>query len=51
MDEDTGDVVSIGRNEVLLERDSVIATGDIETIIEAGLDTILLHKEDMNEKD
>ncbi|MES2519659.1 MAG: DNA-directed RNA polymerase subunit beta [Bacteroidota bacterium] len=51
VDEDTGEVVSIDRNEVLMERDSTITAGDIETIIDAGLDTIILHKEDMNVND
>jgi DNA-directed RNA polymerase subunit beta len=51
VDEDTGEVVSIDRNEVLLERDSVISANDIETILDAGLDTIILHKEDMNVND
>jgi DNA-directed RNA polymerase subunit beta len=51
VDEDTGEVVSIDRNEVLLERDSTIAEDDIDTILNAGLDTIILHKEDMNVND
>ncbi len=36
VDEDTGEVVSIDRNEVILERDSVIQEEDIEIIIESG---------------
>ncbi|MFY7826438.1 MAG: DNA-directed RNA polymerase subunit beta, partial [Flectobacillus sp.] len=51
VDEDTGEVVSIDRNEVLMERDSIISADDIETILDAGLDTIILHKEDMNVND
>ena len=51
VDEDTGEVVSIDRNEVVLERDSTISDNDIDTIIDAGLDTIILHKEDMNVND
>ena len=51
VDEDTGEVVSIDRNEVLLERDSTISSDDIQTILDAGLDTIILHKEDMNVND
>ncbi len=51
VDEDTGEVVSIDRNEVLLERDSSLSEGDIETIIDSGVSTIILHKEDMNVQD
>ena len=51
VDEDTGEVVSIDRNEVVMERDSTISDNDIDTIIDAGLDTIILHKEDMNVND
>jgi DNA-directed RNA polymerase subunit beta len=51
VDEDTGEVVSIQRNEVLLERDSVINPEDIETVIESGQKSIILHKEDMNVAD
>ena len=48
VDEDTGEVVSIDRNEVLLERDSVVAEEDVELIMESGVDTIILHREDIN---
>jgi DNA-directed RNA polymerase subunit beta len=48
VDEETGEVVSIDRNEVLLERDSELKADDIEIIIESGLSTVILHKEDMN---
>ena len=51
MDEDTGEVVSIDRNEVLLERDSVIREEDIDTILESGTKSIILHREDMNIND
>ncbi len=51
VDEDTGEVVSISRNEVLLERDSVISVDDIDTIIESGQKSVILHKEDMNVAD
>ena len=36
VDEDTGEVVSIHRNEVLLERDHVITDEDMEMILESG---------------
>lgn len=45
VDEDTGEVVSIERNEVLLERDTVITDDNIELILESGAKTIFVHKE------
>jgi len=45
VDEDTGEVVSIERNEVLLDRDVVIEKEHVNVIMEAGVKTILLHKE------
>ncbi|MEK6479246.1 DNA-directed RNA polymerase subunit beta [Catalinimonas sp. 4WD22] len=48
VDEDTGEVVSIDRNEVLLERDSVLSEEDIDTILESGTASIILHREDVN---
>ncbi len=48
VDEDTGDVVSIERNEVILERDSIITSDDISTILQANVKTIILHKMDVN---
>jgi DNA-directed RNA polymerase subunit beta len=51
VDEDTGEVVSIDRNEVLLERDSLITQDDIETILDSGADSIILHREDVNVND
>jgi len=46
VDEDTGEVVSIERNEIILDRDTVLEKEHIEEILEAGAKTILLHKED-----
>jgi DNA-directed RNA polymerase subunit beta len=51
VDEDTGEVVSIQRNEVLLERDSLISSDDIDVILDSGQKSIILHKEDMNVAD
>ena len=48
VDEDTGEVVSIDRNEVLLERDSVVSEEDIDTILNSGVKSIILHREDIN---
>jgi len=46
VDEDTGEVVSIERNEIVLDRDTVLEKEHIEEILESGSKTILLHKED-----
>ncbi|TAF77779.1 MAG: DNA-directed RNA polymerase subunit beta [Bacteroidetes bacterium] len=51
VDEDTGEVVSIDRNEILLERDHVIAPEDIDVIVESGSKTVILHREDININD
>ncbi|MGK7395941.1 MAG: DNA-directed RNA polymerase subunit beta [Candidatus Cyclobacteriaceae bacterium M3_2C_046] len=48
VDEDTGEVVSIDRNEVLMERDSVVKEDDIDIILESGTTSIILHREDVN---
>ena len=45
VDEDTGEVVSIERNEIVLDRDTEIDKDNVEEIIEAGVKTILIHKE------
>jgi len=51
VDEDTGEVVSIDRNEVLLERDSIISEEDLETILDSSSKSIILHREDINVTD
>ncbi len=51
VDEDTGEVVSIERNEVLLDRETVLEQDHIELITESGAKTIILHKEDVNTAD
>ncbi len=51
VDEDTGEVVSIERNEVIIDRETDIEENHIEEIIESGVKTILLHKEDQNQQD
>ena len=48
VDEDTGEVVSIDRNEVVLERDKVVSEDDIETIINSGSKSIIIHRKDVN---
>ena len=46
VDEDTGEVVSIERNEVVIERETEIDESNIDLILESGVKTIILHKED-----
>ena len=48
VDEDTGEVVSIERNDVVIDRDTIIEESHIEEILDSGVQTILLHKEDIN---
>ena len=48
VDEDTGEVVSIERNDVVIDRDTIIEESNIEEILDSGVQTILLHKEDIN---
>lgn len=50
-DEDTGEVVSIERNEVVIEREVVLEEQHIDLILETGVPTILLHKEENNLSD
>ncbi len=45
VDEDTGEVVSIERNEVVIDRETVLESDHIEKIVDSGAKTILLHKE------
>jgi len=46
VDEDTGEVVSIERNEVLIERETILTDEHVETILNANVKTVILHKED-----
>ena len=50
-DEDTGEVVSIDRNEVIIDRETILEADHIDKIIETGVSTILLHREDANMSD
>ncbi|RLD52974.1 MAG: DNA-directed RNA polymerase subunit beta [Bacteroidetes bacterium] len=45
VDEDTGEVVSIERNEVIIDRETVLEEEHVDQIIDSGTKTILLHKE------
>ncbi|MDD2563050.1 MAG: DNA-directed RNA polymerase subunit beta [Salinivirgaceae bacterium] len=51
VDEDTGEVVSIERNEVIVDRETIIEATHIEEIVDSGSKTILLHKEDSLKSD
>ncbi|MEN9443457.1 MAG: DNA-directed polymerase subunit beta [Bacteroidota bacterium] len=51
VDEDTGEVVSIERNEVIIDREVVLEEDHIDEIVDSGSKTILLHKEGQNQID
>lgn len=51
VDEDTGEVVSIERNEVIIDRETIIDKDHIDEIVDSGSKTIILHKEDVNSAD
>ena len=51
VDEDTGEVVSIERNEIIFDRDTILEKEHVDEIIESGAKTILLHKEDNQQAD
>lgn len=49
VDEDTGEVVTIERNEIILERDIILDEENIDLILEAETDVIILQREDIDE--
>ena len=51
VDEDTGEVVSIERNDVILDRETVLEEDNIQEILDSGVQTVLLHKENINTSD
>ena len=51
VDEDTGEVISIERNEIIIDRDTVIEKDHVEQILDADVKTILIHKEDAQNSD
>ncbi|MGB8358902.1 MAG: DNA-directed RNA polymerase subunit beta, partial [Bacteroidales bacterium] len=51
VDEDTGEVVSIERNEVVLDRETVIENEHVDVIVDSGAKSILLHREDVSLSD
>jgi len=51
VDEDTGEVVSIERNKIIIDRETIIDKDHIDLIVDSGSKTILLQKEDQNLSD
>ena len=49
VDEDTGEVVTIERNEIVLERDVILEEEHIESILESEVDIVMLQREDIEE--
>ncbi len=51
VDEDTGEVVSIERNEVIIDRETILDNSHIDMIVDANVKSIILHKQDVNAGD
>ena len=51
VDEDTGEVVTIERNEVIIDRETVIEKSHLDLILDSGAKTILFHKENQGSQD
>ncbi|MBM3417969.1 MAG: DNA-directed RNA polymerase subunit beta [Bacteroidetes bacterium] len=51
VDEDTGEVVSIERNEIILERELLIGDDHLDSILDSGAKSVILHKDDANSTD
>lgn len=51
VDEDTGEVVSIERNEVIIDRETILDNDHVNEILEANVQTVLLHREDLSSSD
>jgi DNA-directed RNA polymerase subunit beta len=51
VDEDTGEVMSLDRTEVIIDRETELTEDHIQEILDSGAQTILLHKEDANSSD
>ncbi|MGC9352322.1 MAG: DNA-directed RNA polymerase subunit beta, partial [Mariniphaga sp.] len=51
VDEDTGEVVSIERNEVIIDRETVLEEEHIDEILDSGVKNILIHKDDQRQQD
>ena len=51
VDEDTGEVVSIERNEVIIDRDTVLEADHIDQIVDSGVKTVIINKESDDKND
>ena len=51
VDEDTGEVVYIERNQVVVDRETILDENNIDDILDAGVSTILLHRDDVDLSD
>ncbi len=51
VDEDTGEVVTIERNEVIIDRETVVEQEQVDLILDSGVDTVLVHKDEPNQSD
>jgi DNA-directed RNA polymerase subunit beta len=51
VDEDTGEVVSVERNEVIIDRETVLEERHIQEIIDSGAESILIHKDEEKASD
>jgi DNA-directed RNA polymerase subunit beta len=51
VDEDTGEVVSIERNEIIIDRETIIGEEHLDLILDSGTKSIILHKENQNSSD
>jgi len=51
VDEDTGEVASIERNEVIMDRETILEEENIQDILDSGVQSVLLHKEEANSVD
>lgn len=51
VDEDTGEVVYIERNQIVVDRETILDENNIDDIVDAGVNTILLHRDDVDLSD
>ncbi len=51
VDEDTGEVVSIERNEVIIDRETILTEDNISLVLDSGVETILLHRDNQTGND
>ena len=51
VDDATGEVVTVERTEVLIERETVLENRHIQLIVDSGCQSILIHKEDATKTD